>query len=362
MNPAIIKDVLITPVNIPLEEPFTIAIGTKYNIENVLVTVVLDNGIEGYGEAAPLEPVNGENQATVMATLNSCRDFLIDRDVSEYRKIAGHLKSVFWAQITARCAIEMALVDAFCKVLDIPLYRFFGGSEDKIETDYTIDIVPANVAKVNAEKLSAKGYTILKTKVGKNLNDDISRLLAIKEGAPECRLMLDANQGYTPTRAVRFLEELEKNNIRPELFEQPVVKHDLEGMKFVKNHTSVPVAADESVFTSADAVMVVRTGCADLINIKLMKSGIVEALDIAAIARSANIGLMIGCMLETRLGLGASVHFAAGLGGFSFIDLDPHLDPAGDPFEGGPRFEDPVYSLSGTAAGIGVYKKSPGNK
>jgi len=358
MEPAIIKDVIFTPLNIPLEEPFTIAIGTKYNIENVLVTILLDNGVEGLGEAAPLEPLNGENQATAIATIASCKEFLIGRDVSDYRQVSKYLKNVFRVQATARCAIEMAMIDAFTKCLNIPFYRFLGGAEDILETDYTIDIVDPLTAKSNAEKLSKAGYNILKTKVGKNLKDDIDRILAIHEGAPGCRLMLDANQGYTPSQAVHFLEELEKRNIRPELFEQPVVKHDLKGMRFVKDHTSVPVAADESVFTSADAIEIVRTGCADLINIKLMKSGIVEALDIAAIARSANIGLMTGCMLETRLGLGASVHLAAGLGGFSFIDLDPHLSPEKDPFEGGPLFEDPVYTLSEVKAGIGVYKKS----
>jgi len=203
----------------------------------------------------------------------------------------------------------------------------------------------------------SQGYRILKTKVGKNLIDDIDRILAIIDGAPDCRLILDANQGYTPVQAVRFLKELEKNNIWPELFEQPVKRQDMQGMRFVKDNSAVPVAADESVFTAADAIGVVRTGCADLINIKLMKSGIIEALDIAAIARSANIGLMIGCMLETRLGLGASVHFAAGLGGFDFVDLDPHLDPGKDPFAGGPEFEPPFYSLSDVKAGIGVYKQ-----
>ena len=94
-----------------------------------------------------------------------------------------------------------------------------------------------------------------------------------------------------------------------------------------------------------------------MINIKLMKSGIIEALDIAAIARSANIKLMIGCMLETRLALGCSVHLVAGLGGFSYIDLDPHLDPEEDPFGGGPVFTDPVYQLKDDLPGIGVFRK-----
>ncbi|WP_163710350.1 dipeptide epimerase [Mangrovibacterium lignilyticum] len=347
--------VSIEKLNIPLDAPFTIATGAKYQIENVLITLTLENGIMGYGEAAPLEPVNGENQGTALATLLSCKDYLKGKSVSDYRQISKHLKSVFWAQVTARCTIEMALLDAYTKCLNIPLYQFLGGAERLIETDYTIDIVSAATAKTNAQKLAAKGYKTLKTKVGKKLQDDVARVIAIKEGAPDCKIMLDANQGYSPADAIHFLELLEKNGVRPELFEQPVVKHDLRGMKRVKDSTSVPIAADESVFTAADALAVAKADCADLINIKIMKSGIVEALDIAAIARTANMGLMIGCMLESKLGLGTSVHFAAGLGGFSFIDLDPHIDPAKEPFSGGPDFSDPCYRMN-ELPGIGLTK------
>ena len=351
-----IIDVTISPLNIALDAPFTIATGAKYQIENVLISLKLENGIEGYGEAAPLEPVNGENQGTALATMESCKEYLKGKDAADYRQISKHLKSVFWAQATARCAIEMALIDAFTKTLNIPLYRFLGGAENKIETDYTIDIVSPETARKNAAFLAGKGYRTLKTKVGKSLKEDVARVVAIKEGAPDCKIMLDANQGYKPADAIHFLELLEKKGVRPELFEQPVVKYDLKGMKRVKDSTSVPIAADESVFTAADALAVAEANCADFINIKLMKSGIVEAVDIVAIARSANIGLMIGCMLESKLGLGTSVHFAAGLGGFSFIDLDPHIDPAREPFSGGQDFADPFYSLTGLP-GIGVTKK-----
>ena len=352
-----IKKVIIEAINIALDEPFTISIGTKYNIENVLITLQLENGIEGYGEASPLEPINGENQSTVLATLNSCKDYLIGMDASEYSTIARHLKSVFWAQVTARCAIEMALLDAFTKSLNIPLYKFLGGAENVIETDYTVDIVPPVTAKTNAAKLAQKGYRVLKTKVGKNLFEDIDRILAIKDGAPGCGITLDANQGFSPCEALYFLEELEKKNIRPVLFEQPVLKYDLAGMKFVKDNTSIPIAADESVFTSADALNIIRADCADVINLKIMKSGIIEALDIASIVRCANKKLMIGCMLETKLALSCSVHIAAGIGGFSFIDLDPHINPDEEPFTGGPEFKDPFYSLSESYSGIGVFKK-----
>ena len=354
MGPTSIKRINIVPLNIPLEAPFKIAIGIKNSIQNVLVTIQLENGMEGYGEAAPLEPINGENQATAMATIKSCEEFLIGEDVRHYKEISVKLKSVFWAQAAARCAIEMAIIDAYTKTLNVPLYQFFGGAQRTIETDFTIGIVSAETAKNSATNLAQRGYHTIKTKVGNHIDEDIARILAIKEGAPKCEIMIDANQGYSTQEALQFLEKLKENKVTPALFEQPVLKHDLEGMRFIKNNTSIPIAADETVFTSADATAVAKSECADLINIKLMKSGIVEALEIAAIARKSNIRLMIGCMLETKLGLGCAAHFAAGLGGFEFVDLDPHLYPDADPFIGGPDFVEPFYNFSATEVGIGI--------
>jgi L-alanine-DL-glutamate epimerase-like enolase superfamily enzyme len=123
-------------------------------------------------------------------------------------------------------------------------------------------------------------------------------------------------------------------------------------MKYVRDNTEVLVGADESVFTAADAIDIVRTGSADAINIKLMKSCLIESLDIAAIARSANLKLMIGCMVETNLALGCAIHFAAGVGGFEFIDLDPSFDASQGPAEGGPVYKAPYWTIS-QAAGLG---------
>lgn len=352
-----IKAVTIEPIDVPLEEPFTISLGVQHSIKNVLVTISLENGIVGYGEAAPFESINGENQATVLAALNSYRDFLIGKDAADVVRISRHMKSAFWAQVTARCAVEMALFDAFTQSLGLPLYKYFGGMENRIETDFAIDLLTPAAARKSAGNLAKKGYNILKVKVGKSINEDLQRIMAVLEGAPDVQFTMDANQGFTPCNAVHFLEELERRNIRPVLFEQPVLKTDLDGMKFVKDHTCVPIAADETVFTSADAINVVKKGCADVINIKIMKSGIVEAMEIAAIARGANLGLMMGSMLETRLSLACSVHLAAGLGGFSHIDLDPHINPDREPFAGGPEFNIPCYLLSETVPGTGIIRR-----
>ena len=339
------------PLSIEME-PFPIALGVMTHLDNAFVRIVLENGIEGYGEAAPIMTISGENQQTILGTLNSCREFIVGQDINNYRSIAYTIKSAFWAQSAARCAIEMALLDAYTKTLNIPFYRFLGGTEKRIETDYTVSIVPPLQARKEASELAAEGYRTIKTKVGINLTEDIERVLAIRDGAPGCGILIDANQGYSPKTALRFINEVVRQGIHPVLFEQPVLKSDLAGMKYVRDNTEVPVCADESVFTAADAIEIVRTGCADAINIKLMKSCIIEALDIAAIARSANLKLMIGCMVETNLALGCAVHFAAGVGGFEFVDLDPSFDASECPVSGGPVYKAPYWTL-GPEPGLG---------
>jgi L-alanine-DL-glutamate epimerase-like enolase superfamily enzyme len=116
----------------------------------------------------------------------------------------------------------------------------------------------------------------------------------------------------------------------------------------------VPVAADEAVHTAADALRVARMGAANVVNIKLMKSGMVEALAIAAVCRAAHIGLMVGAMMESRLGVAASAHLVAGLGGFSYVDLDTPMLLAGDPFAGGYTQDGMTYTLDAACAGHGV--------
>jgi L-alanine-DL-glutamate epimerase-like enolase superfamily enzyme len=346
-----ISKMFVEPLSIEME-PFPIALGVMTHLDNALVTVVLENGLEGYGEAAPIITISGENQQTILGTLNSCREFIVGQDINNYRSIAYTLKSAFWAQSVARCAIEMALLDAYTKSLKIPFYRFLGGTDNRVETDYTIAIVPAEQAKKEAAELAAEGFRVIKTKVGVSLKEDVDRVLAIRDGAPDCGILIDANQGYSPKTALRFINEVVNHGIYPVMFEQPVHKNDLAGMKYVRDNTEILVGADESVFTRADAINVVRTGCADAINIKLMKSCIIEALDIAAVARSANLKLMIGCMVETNLALGCAVHFAAGVGGFEFIDLDPSFDASECPVSGGPVYKAPFWTI-GPEPGLG---------
>ncbi|MBO8127046.1 MAG: dipeptide epimerase [Firmicutes bacterium] len=352
-----IKEMRVREFNIPLTEPFTITLGTTYKAENVLVSVELENGVVGYGEGAPFVYVTGETQQTAIKTIEAAKSIVEGKDVTQYRAIAEELARTFRVQTAARMAMEMAILDALTKSWGIPMYQFFGGVSDQVETDMTIPIVPAKEAYEKAKHWAEQGFNHLKIKVGTDLEADVERVEAIAEAAPSCHLKVDANQGYSPKQALEFLSELEKRDIAIELLEQPVPHWDLKGMKFVTQNSGVPIAADESVFSSRDALRVALEGAADIINIKLAKASILDVVNIHAICQSYGLGLMVGCMIESRLALSMAVHMTAGLGGFSYFDLDGFLSLAEEPIIGGFKEQAGVLSVAHVKAGIGAEPK-----
>ena len=352
-----INSVEVEPLDIPLIEPFVIAIGRLDRVRNVLVTVTLDNGVVGYGESAPLEAINGEDQATVLATLRSYAPRVVGRDALTWRAIARDLAAVYGAQAAARTGLEMALIDAAAKCQRVPLWQWLGGAGDAVITDISIPIVAPDHAGRLATAIAARGVRVIKIKVGSGLVADVARVSAIHAAAPECVLTLDANQGYVATAAVELVVQLRAAGIVIALFEQPVHRRDRAGLRFVTEHAQVAVAADEAVTCASDVVELAALGACHVVNLKLMKSGVVEALDIVAACRATHLGLMIGGMIESRLAMGCSAHLAAGLGGFAFVDLDTPLLLAEDPFDGGPRIDGARYGFDEVLAGIGCWPR-----
>lgn len=342
------------PLDIPLKEPFTIATGHVDAARNVLVRVTLADGTVGLGEAAPLPPSGGETQETALAAARGMAPLVEGYDAAAWRPLARELEASFEHQASARAGVEAAVLDALTRSWGIPLYALFGGAQTRVETDISVPIVSAQRAGELAGEYAAVGAGVLKLKVGDDVDDAADRVLAVVQAAPDCDLILDGNQGYTPTEALELLQTLAAEDVAPILYEQPVHRHDLEGLRFVTEHAGVPVAADEAVHTASDALRIARMGAANVINIKLMKSGIVEALEIAAVCRTAHIDLMVGAMIESRLGLAVSAAFIAGLGGFRYVDLDTAMLLADDPFEGGYTQDGVIFTLDRTQPGHGV--------
>ncbi|TPW20897.1 MAG: mandelate racemase/muconate lactonizing protein, partial [Elusimicrobia bacterium] len=267
------------------------------------------------------------------------------------------LKKLLPRRACARAAVETAVFDAWSRRLGLPLRVLFGGAETRLATDITIPIVPPEKAAAAARDIRAFGVRTLKIKVGRRVEDDAARVLAAMGAAPRSRLMLDANAGYSAADALRLVRLLRAEGVEPELFEQPTAAADLEGLRRVRRVGRVRVAADESADSSAAVLRLVAAGACDVVNVKVMKLGLLGAWEAARVARASGFSLMIGGLVETRLGMTAAAHLACGLGGFEFADLDTPLFLASDPMTGVPIARGGVYDLAPVKSGIGVTPK-----
>ena len=338
-----IVDVVVEPFDLELEDPFEIALGTQTEASNVLVTVETESGVRGIGEGAPIPPVTGETQASAMAVAEEMSTLVTGCNVANYRALSERLASTFPHSSAARLAVETAIVDAYCRELDVPLAGIAGGTTGPVETDITIPVVSPDVAREQTANAADTGYGQFKVKTGTTVERDVERVAAVADAAPDAEIKVDANQGWTVGETLSFVRTIRERGIDLELVEQPVDREDVAGLAEITHRTAVPIAADESLFTPADAICLVRNDAADVLNLKLGKTGLVEALDIIAIARAANRELMIGCMLQSAVAIHTSAHLVAGTGAFSYVDLDgnrllsedviddegPRIDPIG---------------------------------
>jgi L-Ala-D/L-Glu epimerase len=332
-------------LDVTLLEPFGIATGAQHLAENLLVELGFDDGSRGIGEAAPFPAVNGETRAHAEAVLEAARPALLGVELERWRTASGLAQNVLARAPSAVCAFETALLDAYARRAGLSLLGLFGGAETELETDITLTTGSAAQAFEQAERARRDGFRILKVKIGGAAHEhDVSRLRRAHEAFPDATFVLDANGSLTSDAAIALLGALGPLREQVVLFEQPTAADDLAGLAAVRR-AGVRVAADESVRNFADLERLARAEAADVVNLKIMKSGLVGAFDLAIAARSHGFDLMIGGMVETRLAMSASACLAGGLGGFVHVDLDTPFFLANDPFEGGYRTALPRLAL-----------------
>ncbi|HEX9373160.1 MAG TPA: dipeptide epimerase [Roseiflexaceae bacterium] len=359
--PTTIRALSVETLDIPLYAPFGISAGAQEIARNLLVVVELADGTRGYGEAAPFPAFNGETQAIAHAAIDAARSTVEGADARAWRRVAAAIRHAMGPVGSAQCAIETAILDALMRHARAPLWAFFGGAGTNLETDMTITTGTVDDAFTAAQDILDRGIRIIKIKIGSgDLALDLDRVSAVAAVAPQSPLILDGNAAFTADEALQLLAQLGERGVAVALMEQPVAKDDWVGMQQVAQWGGVPVAADETAADSSAALRIVQERAAHVVNIKLMKCGIVEALDIAALCRAARVRLMIGGMVESILAMTTSACFAAGQGGFHYVDLDMPLFMAENPFEGGMVYQGGIIDLSQIAAGHGVSPKARG--
>lgn len=342
-----------------LTRPFSTAKGQHDLLENVLFSLELSNGARGFGEAAVATHITGETVTETLKNLKRAARSVGGSSLGDFPEIAEEFRESFGKNKCALAALEMALLDAATRVKKIPLWRAFGTRLRRLRTDMTVVLGDVPSAESAAREILRRGIRSFKVKIGRDPDLDLKRVEAIAAVAKKWPLYLDANQGFTAAQTLKFLKALAKLQIKPVLVEQPVPKGDWEGLAKVTREGNVLVCADESAGSLADAKRIIKAKAAGAINIKFTKTGILEAYEIARLARRRGIKLMIGTMMETPLAVTAAAHFAAGLGGFDFVDLDAPFFMAEAVTRGNYVTRSGVYDLSSIKAGIGVIPLQP---
>ena len=325
------------------KHPFIIARGGSSEYRVVRVTVTDDDGCTGWGEAAPSRHY-GETADTVVSVMPVLAAVLRDADGWSLEALEHAMAKAIGCNASARAAVSAALHDLAGKRLGVPLYRMWGLDPDASPpTSFTLAIAP-DEATLRDRVREAAGYPVLKIKLGSSWDERIVRI--VREMEPGKVLRVDANAAWTPKHALHMIPILAELGV--EFVEQPLRGHDVEGLRFVRERSSMPIIADESCLVSTDIPRL--AGAVDGINIKLAKcGGLREALRMIATARAHDMSVMCGCMVESSLGITAAAQLAPLL---DYADLDGAELVENDPYVGA-RIEGGVIALP-TGAGLGV--------
>ena len=344
----VISKIEIYKLNISRSAPFRLALGTWTHVENILIRIHASEGIYGLGEGSPIPYLVGETQATDFEAAKALARLLIGRNPLEIEERMRELDAFLVHNATIKSAFDMALYDLLGKVAGLPLYALLGGKKRIMYTDDTLGIDTPDAMARAALELKQRGFPAIKVKLGTSRMDDVARIRAIRDlVGNEIPIRIDANQGWDPVTAIQTLCDLTPFNIQ--YCEEPVAHWNNQALRRVKEKSSIPIMADESLFDHHDAFRLASMGACDFFNIKLAKcGGIHNALKINAIAEGAGIQCMVGCMSETRLGMSAAAHLVSARPNIVFADLDAAFNHAEDPVIGGISYDGAKITLPDT--------------
>lgn len=353
----LIQRMTVGEITLPLKVPFKTALRTVTDVHDLVLIIETDTGLKGYGEAPATAVITGDLLGSMRSALALIAPRLIGRDLLDFNALLATVHQSVVHHNSLKAALEIALYDLRAQQFGVPLYQLLGGGIPRIKTDVTISVNDSATMVQDCLRAVAQGFDALKVKVGgRTWREDVDTTLAIHSAVgPHVALRLDANQGWTPKQAVQVIQALEAAGIALEFVEQPVKADDLAGLKFVTDNTLTPILADEAVFSVKDALHILNTQSADIINIKLMKTGgISQAVEVAHLTRRHHRSCMIGCMLESGISVTAAAHFAvAHADVVTLIDLDGPQLCQGSAITGGLTMDGPWITLS-DAPGLGI--------
>ena len=314
-----VTEVRIFRVDLPLTDPFQHASsGLITALEEVVAAVRTTDGVVGWGEVrGNCEYVTGDTADRVVAVASRLAPLLLGESVDRLTALHARLDRAIVGNSAAKALLDIALHDAAARTFGLPVAALLGGPvREALPTDASAAFGPADEAARRARRHVREGFRTIKVRVGLGLDADEARLTAVREaidGEPEGRQVLlaaDANGTWQPKQAVAHLRRWDAYRLA--WIEQPVGADDIAGLRFVREHSAVPVMADESAKGPREVLELLRQDAVDLLHFKLIKAGGLGPLrGLMAMAEAANKPYMIGQMDEGMLATAAAVHAGA---------------------------------------------------
>ncbi|MFM1877383.1 MAG: hypothetical protein RLZZ241_249 [Bacteroidota bacterium] len=322
-----IKAIRARDQHLALTKPYTIAIETITHAHLAFLEVELENGIIGYGSASPAAFVVGETTLKTLENLNSeFTQQLVGRDIRQFKQLIFECHQHFQKYPGTLAALDIAMHDAFCKLLDIPVVDYYGRKYNGLPTSVTIGIMDVVSTLSEAREYKKQGFRVLKVKTGLDVVEDIERIAKLRETfGKHFTLRVDANQGYNLEQTRKFLSATIPLDL--ELMEQPLPVGEEDQLSQLTPSERLICAGDESIKDARAALKYAALEYFGIYNIKLMKcGGLLGAQTIAQIAEQAGIDLFWGCNDESRLSITAALHMAYSCRNTRYLDLDGSLD------------------------------------
>lgn len=321
-----ISEIAFEKLEIPMNCTLKVAFAEISASTSVIVKITTDEGLVGYGEAAPFGPVTGETCDTVLTALQYFRPALLGMDIMNIEGIHGVMDRLMQHQTSAKCAVDIAVYDIYGKMAGQPLYKILGGLSPEVRNDITVGIQAPDKMAEEAVDWVKRGYGIIKVKAGIDVRQDVETMALIrKKVGPAVRLRVDANQGYTVGDACYAAAKMADSGV--EAIEQCLPAWDVEGHAQIRQKSAmIKIMLDESLHSPMDAMRIVRYNAADMFNIKLMKcGGLYPAMKINAIGEAAGVTCMVGCMMESKIAITAGLSLVAAKQNVTDADCDSFM-------------------------------------
>lgn len=322
-----IKEVNVFVEDLSLTKAYEVAYQINDEAINAFVEIVLENGIVGLGAASPSKVVINQTIEDIVQHLNSDTvKKLVGRDIRHFRQLISEIRSEFPKQSATCTALDIALHDAFGKFINIPVVQFYGQKIKGLPTSVTIGINNVTETLKEAEEYLEMGFSHLKLKTGKSVEEDVERCIKLREVYKDkIKIRVDANQGYSLKDTIAFYEAVKELDL--ELIEQPMPEGEEEEMRKLPDFIKRQIACDESLKSARGAFsLATKPQVCGIFNIKMMKcGGLLGAFEIAEIAKVANIELFWGCFDESIVSISAALHSALACENTKYLDLDGSL-------------------------------------